>query len=46
MMSYLILNTPGSYTPPPFCTELSGDDHAPVTRGRMRTQYLLPHGRL
>ena len=25
-------------------TELSGDDHAPVTRGRMRTQYLLPHG--
>ena len=25
-------------------TELSGDDHAPVTRGRMRTQYPLPHG--
>ena len=24
--------------------EPSGDDHAPVTRGRMRTQYPLPHG--
>ena len=24
--------------------ELSGDDHAPVTRGRMRAQYPLPHG--
>ena len=24
--------------------ELSGDDHAPVTRGRMRAQYALPHG--
>ena len=27
-------------------TELCGDDHAPVTRGRMRAQYPLPHGRL
>ena len=26
-------------------TELCGDDHAPVTRGRMRAQYPLPHGR-
>ena len=25
-------------------TELCGDDHAPVTRGRMRAQYPLPHG--
>ena len=25
-------------------TELCGDDRAPVTRGRMRTQYPLPHG--
>ena len=25
-------------------TELCGDDHAPVTRGRMRAQYALPHG--
>ena len=25
-------------------TELSGDGHAPVTWGRMRTQYPLPHG--
>ena len=25
-------------------TEPSGDDHAPVTRGRMRAQYPLPHG--
>ena len=25
-------------------TEQCGDDHAPVTRGRMRAQYLLPHG--
>ena len=24
--------------------ELSGDDHAPVTRGRMRAQSPLPHG--
>ena len=24
--------------------ELSGDDHAPVTRGRMRAQYPLPRG--
>ena len=24
--------------------ELCGDDHAPVTRGRMRAQYPLPHG--
>ena len=24
----------------------NGDDHAPVTRGRMRTQYPLPHGPL
>ena len=24
-------------------TELCGDDHAPVTRGRMRAQYPLPH---
>ena len=36
--------------PPPPCaskqqnTELCCDDHAPVTRGRMRGQYLLPHG--
>ena len=27
-------------------TELCGDDHAPVTRGRMRAQYPLPHGPL
>ena len=27
-------------------TELCGDDHAPVTRGRMRAQYPLPHGRV
>ena len=26
-------------------TELCGDDHDPVTRGRMRAQYPLPHGR-
>ena len=26
-------------------TELCGDDHAPVTRGRMRAQYPLPHGK-
>ena len=25
-------------------TEQCGDDHAPVTRGRMRAQYPLPHG--
>ena len=25
-------------------TELSGDDHAPATRGRMRAQYPLPNG--
>ena len=25
-------------------TELCGDDHAPVTRGRMQAQYPLPHG--
>ena len=24
--------------------EQCGYDHAPVTRGRMRTQFLLPHG--
>ena len=24
--------------------ERCGYDHAPVTRGRMRTQFLLPHG--
>ena len=24
-------------------TELCGDDHVPVTRGRMRAQYPLPH---
>ena len=24
--------------------ELSGDDHAPVTRGGMRAQYPWPHG--
>ena len=24
--------------------EQCGDDHAPVTRGRMRTQFPLPHG--
>ena len=28
-------------TPP---KEMCGDDHAPVTRGRMRAQYPLPHG--
>ena len=27
-------------------TELCGDDHAPVTRGRMQAQYPLPHGRV
>ena len=27
-------------------TELCGDDHARVTRGRMRAQYPLPHGPL
>ena len=26
-------------------TELCGDDHVPVTRGRMRARYPLPHGR-
>ena len=26
-------------------TELCGDDHTHVTRGRMRAQYPLPHGR-
>ena len=25
-------------------TEQCGYDHAPVTRGRMRTQFPLPHG--
>ena len=25
-------------------TKQCGDDHAPVTRGRMRAQYPLPHG--
>ena len=27
-------------------TEQCGYDHAPVTRGRMRAQFPLPHGRL
>ena len=27
-------------------TEQCGDDHAPVTRGRMRAQFPLPHGQL
>ena len=27
-------------------TEQCGYDHAPVTRGRMRTQFPLPHGPL
>ena len=27
-------------------TEQCGYDHAPVTRGRMRAQYPLPHGPL
>ena len=26
-------------------TEQCGYDHAPVTRGRMRTQFPMPHGR-
>ena len=30
--------------PPQTKTELCDDDHAPVTRGRMRAQYPLPHG--
>ena len=30
-------------TPPPCRTELCGYDHAPVTRGRMRAQFPLPH---
>ena len=30
--------------PPPPRDHVRGDDHAPVTRGRMRTQYPLPHG--
>ena len=30
--------------PPPPRVVLCGDDHAPVTRGRMRAQYPLPHG--
>ena len=34
----------GPFVPPPPPTELCGDDHAPVTRGRMRAQYPLPHG--
>ena len=33
------------YPPPPLSfPELCGDDHAPVTRGRMRAQYPSPHG--
>ena len=40
----MVAKYPLLHTPSPLNNEQCGYDHAPVTRGRMRAQFPLPHG--